>query len=215
MVLTVTDTGTGMTPEVRARIFEAFFTTKEPGKGTGLGLSTVHGIAKEHGGFLIVDSKVGRGTTFKVYLPAQPEAAATVAAAERRALPTGKGELILVVDDEAAIRSIAKQTLEAFGYRVVTANDGAQAVGVCAQNLAGLQLLITDLEMPIMDGKATIRAIRTILPRLPVIVASGSGSLSDAPLQKELDVQAFLRKPFSADDLVRTVNESLQGAIPS
>ncbi len=132
VALTVKDTGTGMTPEVRARLFEAFFTTKAPGKGTGLGLTTVHNIAKEHGGFLTVDSEVGRGSTFKVFLPAQPDAVAAAAPTERPALPMGNGELILVVDDEAVIRSIAQQTLEAYGYRVVTAEDGAQAVGVCA-----------------------------------------------------------------------------------
>ncbi|MFA6545008.1 MAG: PAS domain S-box protein, partial [Limisphaerales bacterium] len=210
MMLAVTDTGTGMTPEVRARLFEAFFTTKEPGKGTGLGLSTVRNIAKEHGGFLTVDSEAGKGTTFKVYLPAQPGAAAVVAAVARPALPTGSGELILVVDDEASIRSIATQTLEAYGYRVVTANDGAQAVGVCAQHLTSLQLLITDMDMPFMDGKKTIRAIRTLLPRLPVIASSGSDAESNPAVLKELDVQAFLRKPFSTDDLIRMVHETLR-----
>ncbi|NBV25403.1 MAG: PAS domain S-box protein [Proteobacteria bacterium] len=213
VVLTVRDTGTGMTPEVRARLFEAFFTTKEPGKGTGLGLATVHNIAKDHGGFITVDSAIGRGTTFKVYLPAQPDSVAVAAAVEQPALPMGQGELILVVDDEAVIRNIATQTLEAFGYRVVTASDGAQAVVVCAQHLAGLQLLITDMSMPIMDGKMTIRAIHILLPRLPVIVASGSESAADSPLLKELDVQAFLAKPYSADNLIRTVHEVLHRVV--
>ncbi len=208
--LTVTDTGTGMTPEVRARIFEAFFTTKAPDKGTGLGLSTVHNIVQEHQGFLTVESEVGKGTTFRVYLRAQDASEPMDVKALPRALPMGKGELVLVVDDEAAIRSIATQTLQAYGYRVLTANDGAQAVGVCAQNMADLQLLITDIAMPIMGGKETIRAVHTILPRLPIIAVSGSDSVADA-LARELDVQAFLRKPFSADDLVRTVHEVLEG----
>ncbi len=212
VLLTVTDTGTGMPPEVRARIFDAFFTTKAPDKGTGLGLSTVQNIVKDHGGFLTVDSTVGKGTTFSVYLPALPDAVA-FDAAKRPALPMGQGELILVVDDEAAIRSIAQQTLQAFGYRVLTASDGAQALGVCAQNLTELRLLLTDMAMPIMDGKATIRAIRSVLPRVPVVIASGSDSLSEATKLKGLDVQAFLHKPYSADDLIRTVHEVLQGTV--
>ncbi|MFA6546655.1 MAG: ATP-binding protein, partial [Limisphaerales bacterium] len=212
VVLTVKDTGMGMTPAVREHLFEAFFTTKAPDKGTGLGLSTVRNIAKNHGGFLTVESEVGMGTTFKVYLPAQETTAATVAAVEQLALPMGRGELILVVDDEAAIRSIATQTLEAYGYRVVTAKDGAEAVGLCAQNLAGLHLLITDMDMPIMDGPAAIRAVRVLAPRVKVVAVSGSGSLAGSPLLKELNVQTFLHKPFSADDLVRTVHEALHGA---
>ena len=111
----------------------------------------------------------------------------------------------------SSIRSICTQTLQAHGYRVVTATNGAQAVSVCAQNLAGVQLLITDMSMPIMGGQATIRAIRTLLPRLPVIAASGSDSLAESSRQRELDVQAFLRKPYSADDLLKTVHEVLQG----
>lgn len=153
---------------------------------------------------------MGKGTTFKVYLPAQPDAAA-VAVVERPALPMGNGELILVVDDEAVIRSIATQTLEAYGYRAVTASDGAQAVGLCAKHLAELQLLLTDIAMPIMDGPATIRAVRTLLPRLPVIVASGSDSATDSPVLKELAVQTFLHKPYSADELLRTVHDVLKG----
>jgi signal transduction histidine kinase len=215
VILTVKDTGTGMTPEVRARLFEAFFTTKAPGKGTGLGLSTVHTIAKDHGGFLTVDSAVGQGTTFKVYLPAQPDTAPVVAVVARPALPKGNGELILVVDDEAVVRSIAAQTLEAYGYRVVTAYDGAQAVGVCAKHLADLQLLITDMAMPIMDGPATIRAVRTLLPRLKVMAASGSDVLSRSIALQELEVQGFLHKPYSADELIRTVHDVLQEKVPA
>ncbi len=208
VLLTVKDTGTGMTPEVRARIFDAFFTTKEPGKGTGLGLSTVQSIVKEHGGFLAVESEVGRGTMFKVYLPAQESASATEEA-ELPALPMGNGELVLVVDDEAAIRGIAAETLEAFGYRAVTAGDGAQAVGVCAQHLAELQVVFTDMAMPIMDGQAAIRAIRVLQPKLKIIATSGADELFDSPLLKELEVQAFLHKPYGADALVRAVHDVL------
>ena len=211
VLLTVTDTGTGMTPEVREHIFDPFFTTKAPDKGTGLGLSTVRGIVQSHEGFLTLDSTVGLGTTFKVYLPVKDSSATLVAEAPPPPLPTGNGELILVVDDEAAIRSLATHTLEAFGYQVVTANDGAHAVAICAQHLQDLQLMITDLDMPNMDGQSAIRANRTLLPRLKTIIVSGADLVFNPAVQKELGVQALLRKPFSTDRLVRTVHEVLQG----
>ena len=209
LLLAVTDTGAGMPPEVRARLFEAFFTTKPPGKGTGLGLSTVHNLVKEHGGFLTVDSTVGRGTTFKIYLPAETAPGAAEAAPAPPSLPLGNGDLVLVVDDEASVLRIAEQTLLAFGYRVVLANDGTQAIGVAAQNRDTLKLLLTDMAMPFMDGRATTRAIRHLLPRLPVIVASGSDEFTDAKRRKELNIQAFLAKPYSAETLLRTVHEVL------
>ncbi len=217
VVLTVQDTGTGMSPAVRAHVFEAFFTTKEPGKGTGLGLSTVQNIAKEHGGFLTLNSELGQGSTFHVYLPAQETSAADVVAAAAPALPMGNGELILIVDDEAAVLSIVAETLQAFGYVIVTATNGAQAMGVCAQHLDALKLLITDMSMPIMDGEATIRAMRVLAPQLKIVVVSGSGldNRPDTAELQELDVQAALCKPFSADDLIRTVHAVLHGAEPA
>ncbi len=213
--LTVTDNGDGMTPEVCARIFEPFFTTKALEHGTGLGLSTVQGIVKNHGGFITVQSTPGRGTEFKVYLPAQESAAGAAAEAEPVTPPMGNGELILVVDDEAAVRNIATQTLEMFGYQVVAATDGAQAVAVAAQHLGDLQLIVMDIAMPIMDGPTAIRAIRTIVPRMKFIVVSGMDSPAKTITPEELGAEAFLRKPYSADDLLHTVHQVLRGEKPA
>src|SRR5690606_30855163 len=134
VVLSVTDTGTGMTPEVCARIFDLFYTTKSSDKGTGLDLSTDQSIVKNHGGFVTVRSTPGVGTEFKIHLPAEAGAAVHHTPAPKPVRPMGAGELILVVDDESAIRNIAAQTLQTFGYRVLTAADGAQAVAICAQH---------------------------------------------------------------------------------
>src|SRR2546422_6496534 len=172
VVIRVSDTGTGMPPGVIDKIFDPFFTTKEVGKGTGLGLSTVLGIVKSHGGFVNVYSEVGKGTRFSVYLPA----AETVQGAEPaqvEAVPTGQGELVLVVDDEATIREITKATLEAHGYRIVTAADGAEALALYAQHRDQIRLVLTDMMMPVMDGPATIRALRNLDPQIPIIAASG------------------------------------------
>jgi two-component system, cell cycle sensor histidine kinase and response regulator CckA len=206
--LTVADTGTGMTPEVRARIFDAFFTTKEPGKGTGLGLSTVQGIVKDHGGFITVDSTPGKGTEFKVYLPAQMEAVA-VAEGEQLQPPVGSGELVLVVDDEASIRNIATQTLQMFGYRVLSAKDGAEGLAMFMRQRNEIQLVLTDMAMPVMDGTGMIRVIRTIQPRIPVILTSGLDSQAARFDTTELETQAFLHKPYRAEELLKTVDAVL------
>ncbi len=204
---TVADTGTGMSEEVRARIFEPFYTTKAPGKGTGIGLSTVQKIVEAHGGFVHVTSVLHRGTEFQVFLPAQLDPEPMAAETKRGAPPAGKGELILVVDDEAAIRSILALTLQTCGYRVMVAADGPQAVVLCAKNPIPTQLLITDIDMPIMDGPATILAIRALVPQVKVIATSGTRSL--AADIGTFAAQAFLPKPYSADELLRTVHAVL------
>jgi PAS domain S-box-containing protein len=211
VALKVVDTGTGMPLEVKERIFEPFFTTKTPDRGTGLGLSTVVTIVKDHGGFLIVESEIGKGTEFHVYLPAKPGLAPQPAEAPGSSSPMGKGQLILVVDDEASIRNIAAQALQMFGYRVVTASDGAEAVAVCAGQKDEIQLMVTDLDMPIMDGRAAIRAIQALVPGLPIIAASGIGSKDFMSDPEEPRVQAVLPKPYHADKLLRTVYSVLQG----
>ncbi|MES1166749.1 MAG: PAS domain S-box protein, partial [Pseudomonadota bacterium] len=148
VLLTVTDTGVGMTAEVRARIFEPFFTTKDPGRGTGIGLATVQSVVKGHGGWVDVESEVGRGTTFKVFLPADPALQSAGSKPALAEIPSGRGELVLVVDDEFSIRDITQQTLEAFGYKVITASNGAEAVGIYARRAREIAVVVTDMMMP-------------------------------------------------------------------
>jgi len=210
VVVRVTDTGTGIPVHIRERIFEPFFTTKSLEKGTGLGLSTVRGIVRSHGGFVSVYSEVGKGTEFRVYLSAQKSATTELAEVEQRALPTGNGEIVLVVDDEAAILDVTKQTLKMFGYQVLTARDGAEAIALCAQHPGEIKVILTDMTMPIMDGSATIHAVRRIAPEIKIIAASGLGSGVKVTDPKELQIEAFLQKPYTAGNLVKTVHEVLQ-----
>jgi two-component system, cell cycle sensor histidine kinase and response regulator CckA len=203
--LCVIDTGTGMPPEVRERIFDPFFTTKPPEKGTGLGLSTVQGIVKSHEGFISVTSEVGKGSEFQIYLPARPSDVPSTEREVASTLPSGRGELILVADDEEAVRVLSKKTLEAFGYQVLTASDGAQAVAVCAQRAGKIDLLLTDVAMPIMDGTATIRAVRTLDPKLKIIAWSGFDAEGRSTQPEPFGANAFIQKPFTAERLLTAI----------
>ncbi len=209
LVFTVKDTGVGMPPEVVERIFEPFFTTKELGKGTGLGLSTVLTIVKSHGGFLEVTSSVGKGTQISVYLPAI-EAAQTLPTKDSF-LSTGQGELILVVDDEAAIRETNKTSLETYNYRVLTANDGIEAIALYAQHKEEVSLVLVDMMMPLMDGATTIRTLQKINPDIKIIAVSGIVSNAQLPQFASAGIQAFLSKPYTALDLLKTIDEVLSG----
>ena len=168
ILITVTDTGIGISPEIIERIFEPFFTTKEPGQGTGLGLSTVMGIVKNHGGTIEVKSDLSSGTQFKVYLPAAEEIA-TTETQTGETIPSGRGELILVVDDEAPIREITKATLENYNYRVITASDGLEAITIYAQQPQEIEVVLMDLIMPEMDGLTAMRALKKINPHVKLI----------------------------------------------
>jgi PAS domain S-box-containing protein len=211
VVITVSDTGTGIPPALVSRIFEPFFTTKPVGKGTGLGLSTALGIVRSHGGFVNVYSEVGKGTTFKVHYPAAPDGAAEQAVSPNKQTPIhlGNGELVLIADDELAIREIIKVTLENHNYRVLTATDGAEAVACLAQNRNEVAVVIIDMAMPVMDGPAAMRALRAIRPELPMIAISGrmeySQTLED---NKEAPVK-FLAKPFTTEQLLQTLHHIL------
>jgi PAS domain S-box-containing protein len=209
--IAVTDTGTGIPPGMLDRIFEPFFTTKEPGKGTGLGLSTVMSIVKSHSGFINVYSEQGRGTQFKVYLPISKEARAGKMPEQPVSLRLGHGETILVVDDEASIREITRTTLEACGYKVEVASDGTEAVAIFAQRKGEISAVITDVMMPFMDGPATIRALRKLDPNVKIIVNSGLEGNGRNLDSDALAPDAFLSKPYTADELLEALADVLQG----
>jgi PAS domain S-box-containing protein len=207
--VTVTDTGAGMTEEVRERLFEPFFTTKEPGHGTGLGMSTTHAIVRGHLGFIEVSSELRRGTTLHIHLPAAEDVTSTAAAeVEAAEAPTrGEGQLVLVVDDEVAVREVTRQTLEASGYRVLVAADGAEAVARFARHREDVAVVVTDMMMPVMDGAATITALRRIDPDVRIIAASGLGQ--GARGAEGADTVGFLTKPFTSRTLLAAIAEAL------
>lgn len=209
--ITVEDTGIGMSAEVIERIFEPFFTTKELGKGTGLGLSTVRGIVKSHGGFVNVYSEIGKGTQFQVYLPAV-ESMETLAEGEQN-LPLGNGELILVVDDEAAIREATKTSLETYNYKVLTAIDGIEAIALYAEHRERVNLVVVDMLMPAMDGSITIRTLQKINPQIKVIATSGLASKEHTDLV-DTGIKTFLSKPYTAKELLQAISKILYSNQP-
>ncbi|MFQ4146741.1 response regulator [Chlorogloeopsis sp. ULAP02] len=204
--ITIADTGVGMPSEIVDRIFEPFFTTKEVGKGTGLGLSTVRGIIKSHGGFVNVHSKVGKGTEFKVFLPAV-EATATLLGEDLELLK-GNGELVLVVDDEAQILETTKISLETYNYKVLTACDGIEAIALYAQYQDEISVVLVDMMMPSMDGATTIRALQKINPLVKIIAVSGL-----APSDKLAGfaaVKLFIAKPYTTKELLQNLYNILE-----
>jgi signal transduction histidine kinase/CheY-like chemotaxis protein len=210
--LTVADTGTGIAPEHADRVFDPFFTTKAFGHGSGLGLSTVLGIVQRHGGFLEVESAVGQGTRFHIYLPAAEIAAPSVAGHAEDKVPTGHGELVLVVDDEVSIREIATTTLTAFGYRSLSAADGAEAVALYAARRADIAAVIVDLMMPVMNGLATCKALREINPDVPLILASGLSGPGTDPSYGE-PAPLFLPKPYTAVQMLDALRRALTAPV--
>ncbi len=216
VLVRVTDTGTGIPESLQTRIFEAFFTTKENGQGTGLGLSTAMRIVRSHGGFIRVVSEVGRGAEFRVYLPATPsEATAVIVGGSRDELPRGSGEVILVVDDEESIRTIAQVTLENFGYRVLTAANGADAVSLVSARRGEIALVLTDMAMPVMDGPSAVSAIREIEPSIQFICSSGYAVESSTAAARNVGVNRFLPKPYSAASLLQMVADALRAGTSS
>ncbi|MBD2153677.1 ATP-binding protein [Leptolyngbya sp. FACHB-16] len=204
VMITVADTGMGIAPDVLNHIFEPFFTTKEVGQGTGLGLSTTLGIIRSHGGFIQVTSKVGVGTQFHLYLPADPEQEATATPPEKRI--TGQGQLILVVDDEVRILEMLRTSLEAYNYRVLTARNGFEAINNYMANQSEIQLVLTDMMMPEMNGEDMVRVLHILNPDLKIVVVSGSKQ----SIREDLDVARFLPKPYNLEDLLQVIHQTLQ-----
>jgi PAS domain S-box-containing protein len=210
VAITVQDTGVGISETLLEKIFEPFFTTKDIGKGTGLGLSTVMAIAQSHDGFVTVSSKPGEGTTFTVFLPALETTS------EKRhdldlfaSYPRGSGETILVVDDELSILAITCDTLESFGYRTLTAHDGAEALNLYQEHRESIALVLTDMTMPVLDGAATIRELLKINPDLKIIASSGFMTHEAANNASVANSKYFLPKPYTAETLLRTVRTIL------
>ncbi len=208
LVVSVADTGCGMTAEVRDRIFEPFFTTKEVGHGTGLGLATVFGIVHQHGGFIEVDSAPGEGSTFRVCLPLfqAPSRDEAGAAAVRVA---GGEETILLGEDDANVRQVLERSLRRAGYRVLVACDGAQAVALHASHAADIDLAVLDMVMPGCAGRQAYEAMQRRAPDLRVVFISGYSATEGA--YAVAAGESFLRKPFTADDLCRAVRAVLDG----
>ena len=205
VVLSVTDTGSGIPPENLDKVFDPFFTTKALGEGTGLGLSTVIGIVKSHHGFVTINSKVDRGTQFRVYLPADAAPPDAAPSPDPASLPRGQGELVLIVDDEESLRRVARSILERHGYRVLEAADGTAGLTQYTQHQAEIQLVMTDLAMPFMDGSALIRALRQTNPQAKIVAMSGDQSFSRKPKESIEPVEAFLTKPFNSTSLLQAV----------
>jgi PAS domain S-box-containing protein len=212
VVLGVSDTGTGIPKQLQEKIFEPFFTTKEPGKGTGLGLSTVYAIVKDHGGFIHLYSEEGKGTEFKVFLPALEEKKVAVQQEQTKQLHLGNGEVVLVVDDEAAVLEITRLILETHGYRVMTASNGAEAVQVFTQKQKpSVAVLLTDVSMPVMDGPTAVTAIRAIDPDVRVIIASGLIADLDQSTMESLRVDGYLMKPYTTERILTCLHRALHG----
>ena len=203
----VEDTGTGIPADLLDKIFDPFFTSKEPGKGTGLGLSTALAIVRGHGGSLEVSSVAGEGTVFTVFLPALRRAGEKPVATASPTLPRGRGETVLVVDDEASIRLITRQTLEAYGYEVLDAADGAEGIALFISRRFEIDVVLTDMAMPRLDGHALIRELHRIDPVVPVIGVSGVASIP--PLDEEKETVRFLPKPYTTSALLTALREVL------
>ena len=209
VVLVVTDTGGGMDPATRSRIFEPFFTTKEPGKGTGLGLSTVYGIVKQSGGHIWVYSEVGRGTTFKLYFPLHQGPMQASESTVRALPPSGAGATILLVEDEASVRSTVRRLLERHEYRVLEATNGQDALALIIARHGEVDLILSDMVMPGMGGAELATRVRAFAPTLPVLLMTGYTEEAlarngDRPLDQEI-----IEKPFTLHIVLEKVRTAL------
>jgi two-component system cell cycle sensor histidine kinase/response regulator CckA len=213
VMLAVTDNGTGMSAEIKARIFEPFFTTKEPGKGTGLGLATVYGIVNQSSGYIHVDSALGTGTRFEIYLPLTQQQTPAVSSPALYATQSPHGETVLLAEDEEAVRILTCEFLQSAGYNVLTATDGVEALDIAQRLGSSIHLLLTDVVMPHMRGPELAERLRSLLPNLKVVFISGyseelhgSGGLPEDAV--------FVQKPFSREVLLQQLREVLAAKLP-
>ena len=209
VLLSVADTGFGMSPDVVERVFEPFFTTKEAGKGTGLGLAMVYGIVKQHSGFIHATSEPGKGTTFRIYLPTADRSIEIPSATDRSSQAAGGTEVILLAEDDDMVRGIAVRVLQENGYTVLAAKDGAEAVQVFEENADHVDLALLDVVMPKLGGREAHDRIREIRPGIPVLFCSG---YSNESIHSSLVLDeglALLQKPYNPDDLLRALRATL------
>ncbi|PYV38888.1 MAG: hybrid sensor histidine kinase/response regulator [Acidobacteria bacterium] len=207
VMLDVTDTGCGMDEATLGQIFEPFFTTKEQGKGTGLGMSTVYGIVKQSGGYIWVDSKLGLGTSCKIFFPRVEQAVMTPKVREVLAGPAGGKETILLVEDEGSVAILARRVLEREGYRVLEAREGQEALRISGRYVGPIHMILTDVVMPVMSGREVAHRLLSERPEVKVLYMSGY--TDDEVLQHgilDCDI-GFLQKPFTDDTLARKVLE--------
>ncbi len=209
VVLEVSDTGTGMPPETLKKIFDPFFTTKKVGQGTGLGLATVMGIVKSHAGVLTVRSVVGSGTTFRIVLPAADDAVPSSPPAGVEEVIRGRGELVLIVDDEPEVREALVSTLQSSGYRVYAAEDGSDALALYFQRRGEIDVVLTDIAMENMDGVALVRSLRKLNPAVKVIASSGHFQSDNLSALNALGVDVILNKPYNAEKLLSALHAAL------
>ena len=213
--LAISDTGTGIAPEIRSRIFEPFFTTKLPGKGSGLGLPQVYGIVQQHGGQIGVQSRVGRGTTFTIYLPTLGVALPEAQPISSSTSPTGHGELILVVEDNAALRAAVVSTLEQLSYRVLQAANGREAIEIVEHRGEELAMILSDMVMPEMGGEALFYTLHGRVPALPMVIMTGHTAGHELAAMQAEGLAGWLTKPPVVAELATTLARALQrGNLP-
>jgi CheY-like chemotaxis protein len=212
--LRVSDNGAGIAPEIQARIFEPFFTTKAKGKGTGLGLAMVFGIVQQHQGWIECDSVPGEGTRFDIYLPRHREPVPPSAEPASQRKPAGGDETILLADDETLVRNLGRNILESFGYRVLPAGDGQQAIDLYRRESSHIDLVILDLTMPRLSGREALRQLLEINPEIRVVFVSGY-SCEHLSAEDREHILGFVSKPYRPEDLAHIVRAALDRPRPA